>query len=209
VQMRMQADCTDSRRAETQHKTAKESTRSAIVLEAETEPPTHGLGCVRDTLAAGRRAQRAATEYVGAGGGEPAGGDEVDARHSPGEEDEGRESAAGCTQRGERTRSLEVEKRTERARGRHTAAPALRHTTLCVSRRQRPLALRPPSAAPSLASSYATAGAHIFSCICYNSSILTTRQSRGPSTRAAVHAVNLRLVVPHPSPFVRLRHARG
>jgi hypothetical protein len=36
--MQMQADCTDSCRAETQHKTSGESTPGAIVSEAKTEP---------------------------------------------------------------------------------------------------------------------------------------------------------------------------
>jgi hypothetical protein len=122
------------------------------------------------------------------------------------EENEGQESAGRCAQRRKRTRTTEQRRNTDvvaTSTVRRTGGPGLRHTTLCLFRRRRPLALRPPSAALSLPSSGITAW--------YAQSLIHSLRSANSHNSLAPWSVDSRrrprrprLLVPRLCPFVRL-----
>jgi hypothetical protein len=142
VRARMPAEYTDPCREETPDRTSSRRTRNATAFKAENEPPM--------TCGARRRdgQVRAETDTLTKSG--------CGKAPSCRRERWGQEGAGRSAQRRKRTRTTEQRRNTHvvaTSTVRRTGGSVRRHTSLCFSRRRRPLALRPRSAAPSLPSS--------------------------------------------------------
>jgi hypothetical protein len=140
VRTRMPAEFTDPCREETPDRISSGSTRNATAFKAENlnEPP---MTCGARRRGGQVRAETGTLAESGCG--------KAPLRRR---EPWGQEGAGRSAQRRKRTRSDGTTHVVATSTVRRTGGSVRRHTSLCFSRRRRPLALRPPSAAPSLPS---------------------------------------------------------